>query len=359
MWTLPNSNMKRKTGWCIAGALWAMAMPLAAQTSIVQENELAVVYYMPLTQIALTIDYEETETTPGVFYPYAERLLGATEVITEAKTEYTLSAIRMAVHTTADRQRAYKVVAQRGVATQLLALTDEGILRGYNIAPQTVAGSLSDSLPQSETLVATPMPLLEEQLLANSTAKMAEGAAKQIYHIRETRLNILAGDVEHAPADGKAMALVLDELNQREQQLTALFVGTKRIRYHRTTLYFTPQDAVSEQVVARFSRFAGVVAADDLSGEPIRLTQVARRQTYIPQSEESRNGKAPLLSQLYYNLPGNADLQLTYKDKTVSGSFVIAQYGVSVPLALELFTAKQTPHIYFNPQTGNISAIQQ
>lgn len=334
-------------------------MPLAAQTQVVQENELAVVYYMPLTQIALTIDYEETETAPGIFYQYAERLLGATEVITEAKTEYSLSAMCMAVHTTADRRRAYKVTAQRGVAAQLLALTDEGILRGYNIAPEDAAGSLPDTLPQEETVVATPMPLLEEQLLANSTAKMAEGAAKQIYHIRETRLNILAGDVEHAPADGQAMALVLDELNRREQQLTELFVGTTHIRHHRTTLRFTPQDTVREQVIARFSRFSGVVAADDLSGEPVRLKQTARRQTYIPQVGESRTGKAPQPSQLYYNLPGNADLQLTYRDKTVSGSFEIAQYGVPVPLALDLFTAKEPPHIHFNPRTGNISAIQQ
>ena len=60
-------------------------MALAQQ---VKEGELAVFYHMPLTQLAITIEYDEIATTPGPFYLYAERYMGAKEVVTEAQKRY-------------------------------------------------------------------------------------------------------------------------------------------------------------------------------------------------------------------------------------------------------------------------------
>ena len=48
----------------------------------------------------------------------------------------------------------------------------------------------------------------EELLMAGSTAKQAEVAAKQIYRVRESRLNILTGEADNLPPDGEAMKLV-------------------------------------------------------------------------------------------------------------------------------------------------------
>lgn len=330
------------------------------QAQTVKENELAIVYYMPLTQVAITIEYDEITMRPGPFYLYAERYLGSKDVITEAQTRYQLTGITTSTRTVPDTNRAYKVVAQKGVEAQLLALTKDGILYGYNVPPEAPVPYPYRPLMAREMVSPKLMPLLEEQMVANSTAKMAEGAAKQIYHLRETRLNILAGDVEHAPADGQAMQLVMNELDQREQQLSALFVGSKTIQHRTETIYYTPTAEREEEVVCRLSQFAGIVPADDLSGEPIRLTFSAHRQTLAPESEATNGKKNALPSQIYYNLPGSIDLQVEYADKVqVSSSYPVAQYGVAIPLALDLFTAKTMPHIYFNTQTGNISSIQK
>lgn len=324
----------------------------------IQENESAVVYYMPLTQIAVTIEYDEIHTEPGVFYQYAELYLGAKDITTTAQTLYQLTSVAVAPHTLPDQDRAYKIVPQKGIQAQLIALTDNGILYGYNVPPQTNSPSLSTPITPKATSQPTPMPLLEEQMMANSTAKMAEGAAKQIYHIRETRLNILAGDVEHAPADGQAMQLVMDELNLQEQQLTDLFIGTKTVQHRTQTFYYTPTEQTST-ILCRLSQFYGLVPTDDLSGEPIYINILAHQQSLASEKDAvSKSTAKP--SQLYYNLPGSADVQVLYRDTTqASATLPIAQYGVAIPLALDLFTGKSIPHIYFNTETGNISSIQQ
>ena len=202
------------------------------------------------------------------------------------------------------------------------------------------------------------MPLLEEQFMAGSVAKMADGAAKQIYRIRETRLNILAGDVEHVPADGKAMELVLNELDKQEQALVALFVGKTQVTHHTHAVRYVPGESVEKEVVCRLSAHNGIVDKNDLSGEPLYLTLVAKKQTLLPAGIADKN--TPTLSQIHYNLPGEAQVALTFKGKQMAEQTVaVAQYGVAIPLAQDLFTGKSTPIITISEDTGNILSIEK
>ena len=100
---------------------------------IVRENEAAVVYYMPKTELVIHIDYEVVTQTPGVFYQYAERYLGAEEIIMENNTNCQLRAVCVATESSADTERAYKVTAQKGINTQLVSLSEDGRLVGYGI----------------------------------------------------------------------------------------------------------------------------------------------------------------------------------------------------------------------------------
>ena len=340
--------------------IWSIVLVALSQIStaqLVQEHEAAVVYYMPKTELVVRLDYEIVEQTPGVFYQYAKRYLGAEEVITEASTQYNLLQVSSCTEAKADLERAYKVTAQKGLKNQSLTLTEDGRLLGYNIGEGIEDSPLrpADSSPHSEEQ-AKLMPLLEEQFMAGSVAKMAEGAAKQIYRLRETRLNLLAGDMEHVPADGMAMQLVLDEINKQEQALVELFVGTRVVKHGSHTLRYLPEESVEKEVICRLSQHTGIVDKNDLSGEPIYLTVEATKQALRMQMMEE--GKVPTLSQLYYNLPGNAVIRIEHKGKVMNESeFPVAQWGVAIPLSAELFT-KTAPVIRINPQTGNILSIQ-
>ena len=342
---------------------------------VVRENEAAVVYYMPKTELVIHIDYEVVTQTPGVFYQYAERYLGAQEIIMENNTNCQLRAVRIATESSADTERAYKVTAQKGINTQLVSLSEDGRLVGYGIVgdeamrregvgtPQSLCDSspINKGAKRGERLEARGeelMPLLEEQFMAGSVAKMADGAAKQIYRIRETRLNILAGDVEHVPADGKAMELVLNELDKQEQALVALFVGKTQVTHHTHAVRYVPGESVEKEVVCRLSAHNGIVDKNDLSGEPLYLTLVAKKQTLLPAGIADKN--TPLLSQIHYNLPGEAKVTLTFKGKKMAEQNVaVAQYGVAIPLAQELFTGKTIPTIKINAETGNILEIRK
>ena len=330
---------------------------LQAQSPVLVEDELAVVYYMPKTQVAITVEYDQVQVAPGPFYQYAQRYLNTDNVVLEAQTYYELTNMHIHTQAVADYERAYKVHAQRDIEAQLLTLTAEGLLYGYNVGPATIVPQANEDKTMAKTMEEVLMPLLEEQMIASSIAKMAEGAARQIYHIREMRLNILTGDVEHVPADGQAMQLVLNELNQREQALTELFVGRKQVTHLSKTLYYTPSDAPHPAMIARFSKFGGVVDAEDLSGEPIHMNVVATKQS-LHSNHAIDDKKALQPSEIYYNLPGQAAITITYKDITATASCAVAQYGVAIPLAKDLFV-KHKPTIYFNTQTGNITSIQK
>lgn len=344
----------RKYFFCIL--LLAFCQISTAQ--VVHENEAAVIYYMPKTELAITLEYDIVEQVPGIFYQYAERYLGAKDIVRESNTRYVLTNVHVTTLTSADKQRAYKVTPEKGYNTQLLTLSPDGRLLGYNI------GNCLENLPENPAVlnnscVSTPlMPLLEEHFMAGSIAKMAEGAAKQIYRIRETRLNLLAGDMEHVPADGMAMQLTLDELEKQEQALTALFVGTTTTKHSTHTITYLPKQSVQQEIICRLSQHAGVVNKEDLSGEPIYINIDATRLSLRSTTEAS--GKTTTNSQLYYNLPGSASISLQYKDKTIhQGDYQIAQFGVAIPLPIDHFGGKQKTTIHFNPETGNILSIQQ
>lgn len=333
-----------------------------AYAQTVEESELAVVYYMPQTQLTVTIDYEIETVEPGPFYLYAERYLGTKEVVTKAHTRYEVKGLRLGTHTVADTNRAYKVVASSGSEAQWLSLTADGLLYGYNVPAPTVEVQGEEKSVSLPSPLLTPlMPLLEEQMVASSVAKMAEGAAKQIYHIREMRMNLLAGDVEHTPADGQAMQLVLNELDKREEMLAALFIGSRKVESRSHTIHYVPGKDVTERIIARVSQYSGIVPADDLSGEPIRLTLAGKRQEYAAvDMEVVKPNKSAMPSQVYYNLPGSAKVVVEFgKDLRVSATLPIAQYGLAVPMAKSLLLSKPTPKIYFNTLTGNILSIEQ
>ena len=351
--------------YLLSGLLIAISSMTFAQ--LVQENEAAVVYYMPKTELVITLNYDVVTKTPGIFYQYAERYLGAKDIITDNSTNCQLSTVNIATESSADTNRAYKVTAQKGINTQLVSLSEDGRLVGYGIENASLQfsersqGELQNGSKAAYSLEAKSeglMPLLEEQFMAGSVAKMAEGAAKQIYRIRETRLNILAGDVEHVPADGKAMELVLKELDKQEQDLVTLFVGNTQVTHHTHAVRYVPRESVENEVICRLSAHNGIVDKTDLSGEPLYLTLVAKKQTLLPAGIADKN--TPLLSQIHYNLPGEAQVALTFKGKQMAEQNVaVAQYGVAIPLAQELFTGKSTPIITISEDTGNILSIEK
>lgn len=329
----------------------------AAQAQTVMEGESAIVYAMPKVVFGFEIEYEKQTQEVGIFYQYSERYLGTKNVITENKTVYTIKNIRLQTKTVADESRKYKITPDKNLLNCYVTLDKKGILCAINDDAPVSKPRQEKSLPVTNPKPAGPslMPLGEEQMFANSIAKMAEGTAKQIYRIRESRINILSGDVDQLPADGLSFQTVLDEMAKTEKELCELFIGKTTTETLREVIEITPTDDVNQSILARFSTHSGIVPINDLGGTPIFLSIKANKQKYLPQDEKAKLQPAAL----FYNLPGSAKVtvsqgQTIYVNKEVT----VPQFGISVPLPVELFT-KSDIKLQFDPKTGALLKIEK
>ncbi|MBP5290231.1 MAG: DUF4831 family protein [Paludibacteraceae bacterium] len=328
-------------------------------------TDAALVYYMPKTILAFDVKYTETTRMQGPFYQYAERYLGTKDIVMADEKVYELKDVDINTKTVADKDRAYKFTPS-GNQKANIRLDSKGLLEAYN--QEQPAEKKTDVYDSRESRDEKPFagkkalkkeniaPLSEEALFASSKAKMAEAAAKQIYRIREARTNLISGDVEHMPTDSKMLDRMLDELDEQEAELVELFVGTTKVKRLHKTVYLTPEQDEQGKVLLRFSKFAGPVAADDMSGEPVVLNMTVSKQE-LQQADEK--AKAPAVSEIYYNLPGEATVKVVdSKGKLLSTrTLPIAQFGVSVALPMDLIRRK--PHIIFNTRTGAIKSITE
>lgn len=327
----------------------------------VREAETSLLYYMPYTTLVFDIEYEEVTEQKGPLYQYSERYLRTTDIVKEDRTYYRLTDIRIRPVTSTDTARTFVVpFNEKYPSCSFLSLNSKGILLGVNSSSkqnEKPRKPVSQTEQAQITTSSHPVPLLEEQLIANSTAKMAENTAKQIYRLRESRLNWLSGDVEHLPGDGLSMQLVLEELNTQEDALTRLFVGQRSVTQCRKSLHFVPAAAVEDDVLFRFSLFSGVVAKDDMSGNPYYLTLVKHQPSYAP-AEKGDEKQQSVKSPICYNIPGKAHITLTDGERVwVDTTVDIAQWGIAVALPYSLF--KNDTQVEFNPATGAIKAIRQ
>ncbi|MBQ0034192.1 MAG: DUF4831 family protein [Bacteroidales bacterium] len=322
------------------------AAPAHAQ---VGPSEAAIVYYMPHTDIVVDLEYDEVTLKQGPFYQYSERYLATKNIVMEDGVRYVLKSVTLRTRTTADKERAYSFVPAAG---KKVVLNQKGLLCGIGIdEPQAEKPAKESAKKPAAKIIENEFAgLLEEQILASSVSKMAEGTAKQIYHIREARLNWLCGEVENMPADGKSLEMILAQLDRQEKQLTSLFLGKETHKTLHKRVVLEAKD-YNDEVVVRFSEISGPVEADDLSGEPIYLTATCSRQQY------EGDKKSATASQLYYNLPGTIDCTLSDGEKTIQEKTIqVGQFGISVALPAQ--TAKSAKKICLDPNTGALISVE-
>lgn len=329
-----------------------------AQAQVVQEGELALVYYMPYTNMTVELTVEKEILKAGPFCHFAEEFLGVYEYIEQDEVNYRLKSAEIHTYTAPDYNRPVKIVAENDVPMQLLTLTEKGLLYGFNVPmpekePKKPVADRKDKKDDHYPQIA---PYTEDHMKTQSLREMAEVTAKQIYRIRENRMYILGCEVEKAPADGKAMKTVLEELDKQERQLVELFIGTRSVKVHHHTYQCAP-DKNGETVLARLDKKAGLMNADSEQGEPILLNTQVHKQV-LGASTGVVDKKAPKASSLYYNLPGSCIATVSYMGvEKATRNFQVAQLGVSVPLARNLFTGKTLPEILFNTKTGEVKSI--
>lgn len=352
--------------------LAAMCCVMGVKAQVVNEGDASLVYYMPKNALQVKIHYKATTYKAGPYKDFAKELLGIDDVIQRNESDYELTKATVRTITSPDFSRPVVVTAKANIPLQLLALTKDGLLAGYNVSSNELHPAFpTQQEPQgpqgnhrSFDRVKAKTSIPEEVTRAVTKREKAELLAKQIYRLRETRIYLLSGEVDKMPTDGEATKEVLRQLEAEEKGLTELFTGTKSIRHLSETFVYEPTQS-ERYVLCRFSEADGLIDKEDEVGEPVVLNaQVMRQIAGEAQDETKDKGQKTkdkvMLSPIMYNLPGWLDYTIEYGVQCLaSKSLPIAQFGIAVPLAQNLFTGKVLPQIVFNTQTGNIKNIHQ
>ncbi|MDR2840645.1 MAG: DUF4831 family protein [Paludibacter sp.] len=325
------------------------------QSLFIPENSPVLVYSLPKTEVLFDITVEKTEQQPGVYYQYSEKFLATKDVVKESKSIYTITSIVLRTNPVRDNSRTYSLPLTGTSPLNYVAVNSAGLLCGMNVPSIEIQKLIGNTANLSNIKTrGNLIPLTEEYMLAASPAKMAEGAAKQIYRLRESRLNLLSGEVEKMPSDGKSLETMLTTLDNEEQKLTQLFTGSVNTQIQTVTIKYIPTQRVSGKVIFRFSTLKGIVADDDLSGIPYYLSI---EPAIIGSEVDPKSKKRETVINTV--LPADARVTISDGQTTVIDSEIqLPQLGVLIPITADIYNQTDIK-IFVNPFTGQLQKIEK
>lgn len=339
-----------------------LAMSVSAQdvVQLLPEkfNDYALNYYLPNTGVEIEFVATKTICKAGPYYQYARKYLGTTDAITKDSETYKLERATIVPYGKAEAANRYQLTFKAG-QTPCLYVNSENIILSANTTPYV---NEQDTFPALESNITTDVDmtraLSEEILMSGSIGKMAEVAAKQIYRIRESRMDILTGEADNMPSDGESLRIIIEELDRQEASLTALFMGTQSVEYIAKRVKYTPESDIENHILLRFSEHLGFVDAENLAGAPIYLSITVTEQGEYPLDNKGNIKKVPK-GAIAYNIPGKAIVTLRYNNERLAEREIgVAQFGVNFGLEPSLLTHRKEPSfVVFEPSTGAILQI--
>jgi hypothetical protein len=349
--------MKMKNLILFISTMLVISLPLKSQFNIsLNKGESAVVYSLPKTEFCVEIVTEKTTQRPGLFYRYSERYLATKKVITEEKTSFQLKSIKVTARPISDPNRTFPFSPDKSVQHIRLTVNSQGILCGVNVncEPEKAVEQKAVLTPKEVSKPDVILPLGEDYMMVGSEAKLAEGVAKQIYRIRESRLSLLTADVDKMPADGASFKSMLEGQDKMERELTEFFLGKTTTETQAQTIVVTPASAINNQVLFRLSAFKGIVAADDLSGVPYYINIVPENSAASQSDTKFKFDK----SNLYTLLPVSTQFSINDGINTLySQQFFVPQFGKPLPLA-ENILKQSNLKVIVDSFTGRLLSIE-
>ena len=337
----------------------ALSAGTYAQTEVLagtmHGKDYGVTYMLPKTEIEINVYVTKHTYTPGTFCKYADRYLRLNDVSAEEQEYWTLDKVETAVVGVPDKENTYFVKLKDKSTAPLMELTEDGIVRSINL-PFSGKKNKKDVAPTpavAEKEIDPRSFLTEEILMASSTAKMAELVAKEIYAIRESKNALLRGEADNMPTDGTQLKLMLDNLNMQEKSMTEMFAGKVKEEAKTYTIRITPQE-MKNTVAFRFSRKLGLVANNNLAGEPAYIS-ITDLKTVAPATEEGKKVEG-----VAYNVPGRAHVTVEFGQEALfDGELPVTQFGSKEFLAPVLFNKNTITKVLFDTATGGLLKVER
>lgn len=374
--------------------LFAFVLLFNISTSFAQVNSIkvssstenlgqnGVFYSLPRAVFQIDVIINKITEVPGPYASYASQILGLTDYINRAETNYKIKGIHIQALAEADPNAVYflNFGDRSGKADRffLLQLQANGVLKGMNESSpfdeqdrKTKIELREDYFAQDFNYFADVNQAVRvdtiirrmaldttriEDIVYNRTMvektmqERALDAATAYIDIRKNRMELLSGFQEvNYPA--QTIQLMNNELNKIEADYLALFKGKRFINEEKFSFYIVPEGDKSLQSypVCKFSKERGVADLSASFGERINLVVQTNGVTDILKKQVSGTQS----SGFFYRIPESARVWVDYKGADYSkNSFLIPQLGViqSVNTSKTIFSV--------DPKTGMIKAIE-
>lgn len=351
---------------CAITVLLLVALHFAAAQTSVQPyqpgvTEDGVTYFLPRTALRVSLTCRRTHYSPGAYAAYAAHYLRLNDVTQSEHDVWQIESAGLQTYGVADPSQAYTIRMKPKTSAPLVGLAADGRLLAVNAEakPEPVLTGAGVQRVEKPRVDAADFQS-QDILSAGSVAKMAELTADEIYDIRENRALLTKGQADFMPKDGEQLRLMLGSLDVQEAALLSLFKGTETEEVHTFVFDLTPAaEGEASRCLARFSKWLGVVDADDLSGEALVL-DVTPLESLPERADAAQGGKQKKpVEDLRYIVPGRASAKLRLGEQELASiTFPAAQMGYVEHLGGDLFNKKFTTRVWLSPTTGGIVQIE-
>lgn len=348
-------------------AILFVMLSLSAQTQIEPFVPGATIegvsYFLPRTALRVVITAEKTKIIPGEYHMYAYKYMRLQDVPNQVSVTWRIKDIKMLSFGVPDKSKAYSLKIKGHTTAPLVSLSSEGLLLGINTDVEEITlPALSPSRIIETAITPTQVRacMTRDMLQASSMAKIAELAAREIYDIRESRDALVRGEADNTPKDGAQLKLMLDNIDSQQQVLYSLFVGSREVSEHTFAIDVVPGEEHDKLLLFRFSKWLGLVDADDMSGTPYYLSIKSCGELPEPVADpKTDKAKAKLQRAVYYNVPARGEVRIFNADETfVKAELPIAQFGFVDILSNQLFDKMGNTRVSFFQATGGVKEIK-
>lgn len=252
-------------------------------------------YVNPSTTLAVDITVKRVETVTGPYARYAQRYFGVIAPLAD-KCTYTIEAVRIGTP------------EDCGATTGCLTTTAEA-------APAEFPRVLPDKMSSATV----------------TTEEAAAQAARRIFELRKRRIELVTGEYAET-VYGAGLSAALERMDAMEAELLELFFGKRSVTVTTRRVLVVPAADAAATVVCRFRDTAGILSADDLSGEPVMLECRPQGLAARLLAPEGRRGKSS--NDAAWMVQDLVSCRVTYgREELADATIPMYQFGVATTIA--------------------------
>lgn len=356
------------------------SVKVSSSTESLGEN--GIFYSLPRVVFQIDVVISKIDYVPGPYASFATRVLGLTDYVRRAETNYSIKGVYVQTITEADPNAVYFLnFGERSNKSDrkfLVQLQANGVLKGMNETTFLDEADRKAKLELREDYfsrdfnyfadlnqvvridtiirrIAVDTTSIEDvvfnrTMVEKSKLQRAQDAANAYMDIHKNRLELLSGFQEvNYPA--QTIELMNSELRKMEADYLALFKGKSFLSEEKFSFYIIPEADKSRQTypIFKFSRERGVGDLTASSGARVNLVVQMNGVADILSSQLS--GEQAL--GIFYRVPEFARVWVDYNNtEFAKNTFLIPQLGT--------LQSVNTPKTIFavDPKTGMIKAIE-